>query len=167
MELEENNKEIEAAIQNFQHSVEYAKYLQSHDKKSLDPDTIIYYKTDYYSSHFYTFKTNAFEMFKSSGIMRLMDNKELLLSIWDVYTKINELKVVLDEINRVKTEHILKEWETFDVNNFNNLHPENLKNPPMYLFHTIGIPINGSYFCEYVLAASKEMVIMLEKELNP
>jgi hypothetical protein len=164
MELEENIKEIERAINFYQYSAEYAHYLQSHDRKSIEPDSIMFYSDNYYSSRFYTFKTNAFDMFKSSGLMRLMNNKELLLSIWNTYTQLNELKKVLDEVDKIKSDHILKEWASFD--DVKDINPSQLKKPPLYHFYIMGIPINVQNACEQVYNESKEMISMLEQELG-
>ena len=96
MELEENTKEINEAIEYLQPAVRYADYLSLHTKDSMNRDTIKMYEKAYSTSAWFTFNTNAFDMFKTSGIMRLVDSKELLLSIWDVYTSINILKELLD-----------------------------------------------------------------------
>ena len=108
MELEENTKEINEAIEYLQPAVRYADYLTSHTKDSMNMDTIKMYEKAYSTSAWFTFNTNAFDMFKTSGIMRLVDSKELLLSIWDVYTSINILKELLDLGFQMKYDEIKK-----------------------------------------------------------
>jgi hypothetical protein len=40
--------------------------------------------------------SNAFEMFKASGSMRFIKNKEVLLSIWDAYANLEKEKIQSD-----------------------------------------------------------------------
>ena len=108
MELEENTKEIDRAIEYLQPAVRYADYLSSHTKDSMNRDTVLIYEKVFTSAQMFTFNTNAFDMFKTSGIMRLVDSKELLLSIWDVYSSINILKEMLDLGFQMKYEEIKK-----------------------------------------------------------
>jgi len=77
-----NVKMLDYEAKWFQKSLGYAIYLASHDKKSLNKDTLKYYAyTDdngcgyYYFHSPQLFKTYAFEMFKNSGNMRLVKDK--------------------------------------------------------------------------------------------
>ena len=106
MELEENTKEIDSAIEYLKPAVRYADYLSSHTKDSMNRDTIRIYEKVFSSAARFTFNTNAFDMFKTSGVMRMVDSKELLLSIWDVYSSINTLKETLDLGFQVKYDEI-------------------------------------------------------------
>ena len=108
MELEENTKEIDRAIEYLRPSVRYADYLSSHTKDSMNRDTVKIYENVFSSAKWFTFNTNAFDMFKTSGIMRLVDSKELLLSIWDTYSSINLLKETLDLGFQMKYDEIKK-----------------------------------------------------------
>jgi hypothetical protein len=166
MELEANISELDSAANYYRLSVEYTNYLHTHAKDSLELDSIMHYLFHSYGSRGFIFKTNAFEMFKNSGTMRLMNNKALLSSIWDIYTDFTQLKEGLDIIDKIKTEHILKDWTKVD--DVRKLKIEQFKtNPPMYHYYAMGIPIGGLSGCEEVLEKSKEVIIMLEKELNP
>ena len=49
LEIEENIKTLDEAIEGLQPSIRYSDYLKSHDKESLDKDTIISYQSAYYS----------------------------------------------------------------------------------------------------------------------
>ena len=108
MELEENTKEIDKAIEYLQPAAKYAAYLSSHTKDSMNRDTVRIFEKVFTSAQKFSFNTNAFDMFKTSGIMRLVDSKELLLSIWDVYTNINDLKELLDLGFQMKYDEIKK-----------------------------------------------------------
>jgi len=84
LEIKANVDYFEWYVKFLQKSVDYSKYLQSHDKKSLNKDTLMYYSlTDAngcgYMYIFYdnNVQTNAFEMFKISGAMRQMNDKAL------------------------------------------------------------------------------------------
>jgi hypothetical protein len=117
LELEENIKSLDKQIFFLERSWKYANYLQSHDIKSLNPDSInsysipdtIYFFSIPYNLLFITYKTNAYEMFKASGMMRLLGDKELMLSIWNVYSNLEELKLIHDIYSQVKKDEGMKE----------------------------------------------------------
>jgi len=133
MELQENAKDIGLLIRNLQPAHNYTAYLRSHDKKSLDKDTLNSYFFFCYSPPVsITFKTNAFEMFKSSGTMRLMNDKELLMEIWQVYDGINILKELIDEHNKLKWDFMEKEISLVDVDTDGRIERNII---PMYDFY--------------------------------
>ena len=113
MELEENTKILNEATEYFKPLVSYSAYLRSHDKKSLNKDSLNNYIHACYWVQSFVFKTNAFEMFKSSGMMRLMNNKELLMAIWDVYTELFVLKNEYDEHEKRRWNYSEKEIPLF------------------------------------------------------
>ena len=129
MELEANIKHIDNQINILEHLDGYSRYLLSHDKKSLDPDTLSSYK---YISTVSTvvFQTHAFEMFKTSGSMRLMRDKELLESIWKVYTCLETLKLNFDEYYKLKIDECLKENQQLIDEKHSEL-------PILYNFYTL------------------------------
>jgi len=156
IELEENIKVLDEVIEYSQSSVRYANYLNFHDKKSLNRDTIISYAKVFYSAESFTFKTNAFEMFKTSGIMRFVEDKELLLSIWDVYGSIDELNQYLDMSYQEKRGDIKKEALSTEFGKLK------MKDVPMRYFYTTNIPTEMLRMSEETLKQSKEMVLKLE-----
>jgi len=132
MELQENAGDLFSSFKNLKRQCRYTAYLQSHDKESLDKDTLnSYVSLCYAPPGNFTFRTNAFEMFKNSGTMRLMDDKELLRGIWNVYDNFAYLKELINEHNRLKLNFIEKEISLFDVDRgkieFNSI--------PMYDFY--------------------------------
>jgi len=132
MELQENAGDLFSLEKNLKRQCRYSSYLKSHDKESLDKDTLSSYASLCYAPPFnVTFKTNAFEMFRNSGTMRLMDDKELLREIWNVYDNFAILKELINEHNRLKLNFIEKEISLFDVDRgkieFNSI--------PMYDFY--------------------------------
>jgi len=160
LEIEENIKTLDEAIENLQPSLKYTDYLRSHDKNSLDKDTIASYKDAYYSFETYSFKTNSFEMFKSSGTMRLVDNKELLLSLWDVYDDFESVNKTFEWFLPVKWEDIQKEISLL-------LDDQKPKVAPMYNFFITGMPYAMLRPCDITLKKAKEMVLKLKEKLNP
>ena len=109
LELEQNVIRLDELITEMQRSEEYANYLKTHDKKSYHTDTIRSFFNAYYAINFISFKTNAFEMFKLSGTMRFLDDKDLLFAVWDAYTRLDELKSFLEQGIQIKLEEMKKE----------------------------------------------------------
>ena len=109
LELQQNIEDIEDQIELMQESVKYADYLKAHNKKSLNSDSIMSYANAFYTVQSITFKTYAFEMLKLSGTMRLMDDKELLFSLWEAYTNMDALKSLLEMGIQLKFEEMKKE----------------------------------------------------------
>jgi hypothetical protein len=157
IEMEENIKIVNEAIEYIQPSVRYSAYLYSHDKESLNKDTIKSYLTAFYTSQSFTFKTNAFEMFKSSGTMRLMNDKNLLLSIWDMYAKLTDLKELFDWCDQIKKEAMMKEASMAVV--VKDGKPTlQLDDTPMYSFYITGITLSMLSESEKVLKEAQEFV---------
>jgi len=157
MELEENINDIDSVVEYSQREVRYADYLKSHDKKSLNTDTIKSYVNVFYTAQSFTFKTNAFDMFKTSGIMRLVDDKELLLSIWDTYTSIDVLKQFLDRVYQEKYDNMKKETSLAEQRE------SKMSDIPMRNFYTTtDIPTKMLQVSEEILKQSKELVLKLE-----
>ena len=129
LELEQNIKDIDLIIESMQQSVAYANYLATHDKDSLNRDTINSYSNVFYQIQSISYKTNAFEMFKLSGVMRLMDDRELLLSIWEGYTFLDELKTLLEWGFQLKFEEVKKELPMLAAGKTDFI--------PMYTFYTV------------------------------
>ena len=154
LEVEENIKTLERQIENLQPSIRYSQYLNSHDKKSLEKDSLNSYVTACYSFSGPTFKTNAFEMLKSSGIMRLVTNKELLLLLWDVYDELNDVKETFDLMFPIKWEDIKKEASLI-------LDGKEVE-VPMYFFYRMSLPHDMLRPCETALDKLKEAVVMFE-----
>jgi len=158
LELEENIRILDYAIENYvKPDARYANYLKSHDIKSLNKDSIESYSGAYYSFGRYSFNTDAFEMFKSSGIMRLMGDKELLRSICRTYSHLMALNETWAMYFQEKTNDLKKE---------SPLLPESerkeVKIAPMYNFYILGIPYLLLHDAERELNRAKEVVLKLE-----
>jgi hypothetical protein len=162
IEMEDNITTIEESIEYLRLDVEYEKYLKTHDKKLRNEDTLAYYAASCcYRLEKFTFKTNAFEMFKNSGVMRLMDDKELLLSIWNVYdsaVSLNEsLKWYFDsKWGYIEKDFLFIEDGMMDMSKLPN-------NAPMYNFYHTALSSAILEGCENTLKNTKETVSKLEK----
>ena len=141
MELEENCRILENTNEAIiLPGLKYRNYLMSNDKKSLNPDSLKYYM---YSTRAISdassimFRTSAFEMFKTSGNMRLVDNKELLISLWNTYSVLGSIMRHFDNISDMKTEELKKYSFQYSIQPTDE---DMLKNPPLYDIH-VNLPI--------------------------
>ena len=158
LELEDNYQVLEDATENYRATHAYSNYLRAHRKSELEKDSILAYSTVWYSAVSIDFKKNAFEMFKSSGTMRLVDDKELLLSLWDVYDELRSVKDTFEWFVPIKWEDMKKEISLL-------LDDKEVK-VPMYNFHVTGMPYQILQPCERALEKAKEMILTLEKDLS-
>ena len=163
IELEENIKVIDRVIEYLQPAANYEKYLRTHDKKSLNEDTLVYYANSCcYILNKYVYKTNTFEMFKSSGVMRLVNDKTLLMSIWDVYTDFISQNETLKWYSDSKWEHMEKDL-VFVENSMMDF--SKLPNrAPMYNFFNSGLTSSILKDCENILENTKRTVSKLEQQ---
>lgn len=156
LEMEDNIKHIEGIKKIIEPNIKYGDYIREHDKKSLDKDSIESYMDVIYSlEQFVEFKTSAFEMFKNSGAMRLMNNKEFLMSLWDVYQGLNSLSKSLDWYFQIKEEELKKE--------FSLILNEQTIEIPMLFFYSTGTAHLMVEPLEKALKMSEEIVIKLDK----
>jgi hypothetical protein len=128
IELEDNLKNFEKDKQPLELAVKYGKYLNSKAPNSLHQDTIINNFASQGGVYFvkkYTTKRNAFEMLKNSGLMRLIEDKDILLFLWDTYTKLDNAEFLLNEFIQFKKDEMVLEMH----NNFN-------APAPLYNFYT-------------------------------
>jgi len=151
IEIEDNIKTLEKALEKIKPSIEYSNYLQSTSRETLNNDTIKIYEGIFYRVETYSFKTTAFEMFKISGNMRLIDDKELLLSLWDVYDELSAVKDFFEWHSKIKWDYMQKDLALL-------IEGEDLKVAPMYNFFFLGFPHNAKDACEKALEKSNEVV---------
>jgi len=114
LELKENAETFDTYAKKLQTCVRYSNYLHSIDEKSkLNFDSINYYaysgsdRIGWGNAISVTLYTeDAFEMFKFSGAMRHVDDKELLLSIWKVYYQMKSTQNYINECIQNKHEQL-------------------------------------------------------------
>ena len=158
LELADNLKTVDQAIEILKPTIRYSEYIRSLPKKSLNKDTLNSYADVCYPLNAYTFTSNAFEMFKTSGTMRLIDDKELLLSLWDVYDTFAILKELIDWNFQTKWEDMKKELSQVDFGG-----KIAIKEPPLYGYHALGLPDMLLQTFEMTANKTREMIIKLEK----
>jgi len=157
LELEENiiyiiNREVELLPE-----FKYAEYLKSHKKDELDFEIIKNFAQNGYTNvDFIFFKTGAFEMFKSSGAMRLLQNKELMQKIWDTYFWLHRQEVAFEKLTQIKIDEILKWVE------------ERKKSPdkqiiPLYDFYVLGF---YDFYYEGTKSTYNQLFEMLNETLS-
>ena len=158
--MESNMYEINQAIDDLEHSIKYTDYLRTHHPDSLSRDSLRYYGPMSHTVPEYNLKTNAFEMFKNSGMMRLMNNRALLTDIWDLYADIDWLQRYMNRYSEEKrnamNNDILLEMESKPL-------PYHAR---MYYFHLTHRAIGRKEVYEDRLRWLKEMIMEIEKELD-
>jgi len=158
LELKTNVEQIEYEINVLDESVSYTLYLSSHSKESLNSDTIQKYEHAINRHRNVKFKRNAFEMFKSSGNMSLLSNKELLLSIWEAYDQIEDFQSEFQTYYQYKKDKFTQEYE---------LQMREKKTAIlMYDFFITEYPVNLQQRCKRNLKTLKEIVSKLEEEMR-
>ncbi|MCL2435056.1 MAG: hypothetical protein FWD09_02810 [Lentimicrobiaceae bacterium] len=112
VELEENIVMMDGIVENWQNSVKYANYLTSNSKETLSRDSIWSCGANtFYGFQYVKFSTTAFEIFKISGLMRLMDDKKMLSSVCKAYEDLGIFYLYLEEVRKFKTEEMIKDME--------------------------------------------------------
>jgi hypothetical protein len=164
IELEENAKMFDYCTKWLQKSCRYADYITSTDRNSLNRDTIDYYSMtdDDGCGYSYTlsvsalFPTNAFEMYKSSGAMRQIEDKKLLMSMWNVYTQIESAKLNMDRYFRIKEDEHVKMIQLSVEGKMGEGYI------PMQIFYSSGIPGEMVRWAAQTSKVIKEMLLKFE-----
>ena len=162
IELEANIRTLDNAIDDLQPAIRYSEYLKTNHRDSLNRDTISNYEEICFRLEMYGLKTNAFEMFKTSGVMRLVDDKDLLLTMWSVYSGYSNLSELMDWNYKTKWEDIKKDISHIDLGGDNELKDSPA---PLYNYHYTNTPKMMSENYKAARKITEEMVIRLENEL--
>jgi hypothetical protein len=163
LELKENAESFDFYAKKLQKCVGYSNYLRSHDDKSINQDSINYYAYSTGNHEIGWGNTNpvtlynedAFEMFKSSGAMRQIDDKELLLSIWKVYHLMKCTQNEIDDHLRYKRE--------LGMNFLQRVDNGEQVVAPIKWFYRNGIPQMMVDHCEYAAEFIRETISKLEQ----
>ena len=163
MELEENLTRLDSIAADLQAAANYEMYLKFHDNKTLNADTLTYYAVNVcYHINLMKLGLNTFEMFKSSGAMRLINDKELLMSIWNVYYKCAALNEILVRYYDRKFEHIEKEGQYLKNGIVNYKGLNYAVTAPMYNFYAVPFTAAILNNKESVTKSIKETLSKLE-----
>jgi hypothetical protein len=169
IELEENINELDSIIKYLLPDVGYSNYLLNVDKDSIDVDSLIHYMNTYSRAEKFSIKTNAFEMFKTSGIMRLLNDKELMLSLWNIYGVLSLQNEELDWYFHLKWTDIQKEFSLVDKRKLIDeaqFRETILKARPLYDFYTLGVTHSLLNNCYDVQNKTKNTIEKLDKVLK-
>ena len=159
IELERNVIAFEDYARRLQKSANYQLYIHSHDEKSISEDSILYYALsgpDGIGWGNTTQETvlirDAFDMFKTLGNMRYVTNKEVLVSIWEIYSEMENAQRVFDGIMQMKNELSINEM----------LRMEEKATVPLRLFYSLGATSTMISRCNMISARIKEVLSKLE-----
>ena len=163
LELQENAENFETYAKRLQKSVRYSNYLRSHDLKSLNQDSIYYYAGNDPDGSIGWGDTNpvilynedAFEMFKTSGVIRQIDDKVLLLSIWRVYHQMRKTQNRINDEIQYKSE--------LSMNDFQRIDNGEQVLVPIKWFYGNAVPRVMVQECESIAELIRETISELEK----
>jgi len=162
LELKENAENFDTYARMLQKSVRYSDYINSHNEKSLHSDTIKYYAWSGPDGIGWgnwdpvtLYNKDAFEMYKFSGAMRQVGDKELLLSIMKVYHLMENAQNNIDGRLQFK-----KEVGMMDIKRLDDGEQIVVR---MAWFYRNNMPRSMVYFCEGAAEHIRETVAKLEK----
>ena len=159
LELKENAEIFDNYARELQRSVAYSNYINSHDEKSISRDSIDYYATGHAgwgsSISVILYNEDAFEMFKSSGAMRHVSDKNLLLSIWRVYHGMRSTQKFIDDCLEYKKEASQEDSQRFIAGEQIVVRVKS--------FYRNNLPQNMVYVCEDAAESIRETISELEK----
>jgi len=96
MELQNNLNDVYMVKEYYDFAARFSDYLSTNKLQNLHPDTLNQYAGLVKALPFFTYRASAFDMFKASGMMRLIKDKNKVMSIWDSYDALEYLKLTND-----------------------------------------------------------------------
>ena len=172
LELEENVQSLDYLTKRLHKSINYSQYLQQNYKKALDVDSLIYYAVSDKDGSGWAhilprinIKTNSFEMFKASGAMRQISDKNLLSSIWNAYFQTEYVLYLLNEYYQIKKDELFQKEE---FSNMWQLLYENKVAPsyiPMQKVYMLDFTSSVEFDCVQTAETLRETIAMLDKML--
>jgi len=141
LELQENLKIVNDLNRDFyKHVAGFSNYLQNNDWQNLNKDSLKYY-SDYalYIPDFIV-KTSAFEMLKTSGLMRLIKDKKMIQALWNSYFFLERLKIANDSYRQIEITEMERmkffsiKTSTFDLSQLYGFYSNRLANDLSYSF---------------------------------
>ena len=174
MELEENADKLDLYSKWLQKSVRYANYLKSNDKNSLQKDSLGFYSSSIDPRNFTEelfengygcgymnmasctdmFTTYSFESLKTSGLLRQIKDKELLSSIWEAYSRLEQVIHNIDRNFQIKGDESMKEQQL--------LAEGKTVAVPMQVFYSTDIPITMAGSCQITSKILRETITKLD-----
>ena len=154
MELQNNLNDIRMVKEYYDISARYSDYLLSNKMQNLHPDTLSQYVVLIKALPFFTYRSSAFKMFETSGMMRLIKDKNIVMSIWDCYDALEFLKMTNDFYIQRKVA-VIESSNGFAIG---NVEPELL-----FGFYTNGMVENWAIFFDTYSNNIEETITQLEK----
>jgi hypothetical protein len=108
LELQSNLKVLNIALDDYKLFAGFEHYLQNNDWSNLHADSVSYYSHSFFYHPHFIPRTAAFEMFKSSGLMRLMKDKEKMQNLWYCYVYLEGAKDTNNSYNQLKDRELDK-----------------------------------------------------------
>ncbi len=95
IELEENIKKIDKAIEAIDKDVDAASAILSGDLRSIPTDTLVAYSNSLTNISLFSYTQDAMEILKISSLAPHIENKQLLLGIIKSYEAMNSMKTAI------------------------------------------------------------------------
>jgi hypothetical protein len=108
LELQSNLEPLNRAHDNYKLFAGFEHYLQNNDWSNLHADSVSYYSQSFFYHPTFVPQTSAFEMFKSSGLMRLLKDKKKLQGLWHCYANLEATKEINNSYNQLKDRELDK-----------------------------------------------------------
>ena len=153
-ELETSIRNLEEAkTENFMLQIQYVNYLLSHDVNSRSADSIASYQNAWGNANMFVTSSNVFELFKNSGVMHLIDDKELLLSLWNVDFRLRAVDVMFNLYFQEKWNELRQELPSIRAGRDVRIYP------PLYDFY-----INTPFSLPHAVIRTIEIYLDVARE---
>ena len=157
MELQNNLDDIYMVKEYYDFAARYADCLLTNKMQNLHPDTLSQYADLTKALPFFTYRASAFDMFKASGMMRLIKDKNKVMSIWNCYDALEFLKMTNDFYIQRKVAVI---------ENSNGFATGNIEQKALFGFFTNGMVKNWAMTFATYSKHIEETIAQLEDYFN-
>ncbi|GHT35931.1 hypothetical protein AGMMS49574_26560 [Bacteroidia bacterium] len=137
VELERNVEKLELLKDHFERAQEYSQFLNTHEKAFSVQDSTYFnsYEDIVYKVEMSTFNTSAFEMFKTSGYMRFIEDKEFLQSLWSIYSAFAGINQLSKSYSDDKMKYLFDDLQEYESHK-KEIEKEMYVVVPLYKFFT-------------------------------
>lgn len=159
LELEDNLQRVQELSEYYKTTEKFRHFLHEEfndpEQKELN-DSIQKYTYIIGKINPFIYKKGAFEMFMSSGAMKSLSNKKLLLDITEVYAMLETIKEDYDRYSALKIQEIQKFFDLDTELVFDNI---NIKDPRFRSMYNFYMTVSRGFY-------SKEAETYIEKILS-
>ena len=139
MELQDNLESVAVVKNYYDRAAHYSEYLLANKLQNLHPDTMSMYIDLVPNLTFFTYKTSAFDMLKTSGLMRLIKDKNKVMAIWNCYDELELFKI---------TNEFYRQRKVAVIENLNGFAQGNLEQEALIGFYTNGMAESWAKMCD-------------------